>query len=171
MKSDVGQDEIQGTGRFPWVLIATAVVGLFVVLALLRFFVFQAFYIAAPSMEPGIEVGDRVVVNLLDSGPERGDVVVYEVADPQPDAPTERIMRVVALGGDTIEAVDGRVLLNGEPLEEPYLDPATTTDDFGPVLVPEGQLFMMGDNRPMSSDSRFGSPIPEDSVVGTVIGG
>lgn len=148
------------------ILLVVMIVGL----VALRAFVFQLYWIPSPAMEPEIQVGDRVIVNRLDTSAEPGDVIIYEIADPTPDAPREAIKRVVAVGGETVEAVDGKVLVDGEPIEEPYLGPGVVTDDFGPVEVPEGHLFILGDNRPLSSDSRFEGPVPEDSVVGTVIG-
>ena len=152
------------------ILLAVLLIGLAVASIPLRLFVVQTFFIPSVSMEPGIQSGDRVIVNRLDADPERGDVIVHEIADTAPDGFDHVITRVVAVGGDTIEAVDGAVVLNGQPLAEPYLGESVTTDDFGPVSVPEGQLFVMGDNRPSSADSRFDGPIPADSVTGTVLG-
>lgn len=76
------------------------------------------------------------------------------------------IKRVIAVGGDTIEGRNGIVYLNGEPLDEPYLPEGTHTSDFGPTTVPEGMIFVMGDNRGNSDDSRSFGPVPVDTVVG-----
>ena len=73
---------------------------------------------------------------------------------------------VVTLPGETVEAQNGQILIDGEPLDEPYLDEGVTTGDFDPVTVPEGHYFMMGDNRGDSRDSRFFGPIAEETIVG-----
>lgn len=126
--------------------------------------------------------------------PGRGDVVVFErdLAElTQPNPPVEDeslwedirnafrelfgfptgaeqdfIKRVIATGGDEIEARDGRVFVNGAEIEEPYLPDGMTTSDFGPVTVGEGMIFVMGDNRSNSDDSRNFGPVPVDTVVG-----
>jgi signal peptidase I len=78
----------------------------------------------------------------------------------------EYIKRVVALPGEHVEAHGGHVYVDGRELVEPYLPPGDDTDDFAPVAVGPGQLFMMGDNRGNSADSRTFGPIPRTSVVG-----
>jgi signal peptidase I len=80
-------------------------------------------------------------------------------------APDDLIKRVVAVAGDTIEARHGTVLLNGTALIEPYV--SSPTSDFGPVVVPNGRLFVMGDNRANSSDSRVFGTIDQGSVIGS----
>ena len=155
----------------------------------------QAFYIPSASMEPQLREHDRVVVSRTAyrlHDPNRGDIVVF----PSPAAPPEHhglvdgiaddvldtlaigdrgdselIKRVVGLPGEVIEARDGHVLIDGRALTEPYLPDGLRTDDFGPVTVPEGHVFVMGDNRPNSHDSRFEDigPIPIDSIVGRAI--
>jgi signal peptidase I len=154
----------------------------------------QAFHIPSGSMEPQLEVGDRVVVSRLSyrlHDPRRGDIIVFDapaedggggggpfgfigevlegVGLRRPDE-TELIKRVVGLEGEVIEARGGRVLINGRELVEPYLPPDVATEDFGPVTVPEDHVFVLGDNRPASDDSRFAlGPVPEDRIVGRAI--
>lgn len=146
-------------------------------------------------MLPTLEVGDRVVVSRLAyqvHDPRRGDIVVFESPEAVEDGdddplpvrvvtdfletvglaqPSEQdfIKRVIALPGETVEGRDGVVLVDGDPLEEPYLD-GMSIGDFDAVTVPEGHLWVMGDNRGGSSDSRtaFG-PVPEESVVGRAV--
>jgi signal peptidase I len=172
-------------------LLVTAVIVTLIVKALLA----QAFYIPSGSMEPQLKVNDRVVVSRLAyrlHDPNRGDIVVFpspiapkehhnligRVADDVLDAlaigdrgDDELIKRVIGLPGEVIEARGGVVLIDGRPLTEPYLPDDVRTDDFGPVQVPKGQLFVMGDNRGNSHDSRFSDigTIPIKKVVGRAI--
>jgi signal peptidase I len=140
---------------------------------LVEAFLIQAFWIPSPSMEPTLDVGDRVLVNKLSyklHDVHRGDVVVFERP---PGASTgengeikDLIKRVIAIGGDTIEAREGDVYVNGKPIEENYLEPGTPTDSLPVTTIPEGHVFVMGDNRTNSEDSRVFGPIDEDDIVG-----
>jgi signal peptidase I len=164
----------------------------FVLALLIKSFLVQAFYIPSESMEPTLLIGDRVLVNKVVyhlHPPRRGDIIVFE--DPHPAASAHRnalqafahwltqglgvssnpekdfIKRVIALPGETIEIKRGEVFINGKKLAEPYLGVDADLRDFGPVTVPARNLFVMGDNRPNSNDSRFGLKfIPYDKVVG-----
>lgn len=161
---------------------------------LIKSFLVQAFFIPSESMEPTLMKGDRVLVNKLayaggDVG--RQDVVVF--VNPNGDSPPDRglvggfihwlgegigvaqpenedyIKRVIGLPGETLEIRDEEVLIDGTALDEPYLtaDAKTCNREFGPVTVPEGSLFVMGDNRCNSADSRYGLGfVPQDKVVG-----
>jgi signal peptidase I len=140
---------------------------------LVEAFLIQAFWIPSPSMEPTLEVGDRVLVNKLSykfHDVNRGDVVVFErppgASTGQNDEIKDLIKRVVAVGGDTIEAKEGNVYVNGDQIDEDYLEPGTPTDNLPPTTIPEGQVFVMGDNRTNSEDSRIFGPIDEDAIVG-----
>lgn len=170
-------------GGFPR-LILTALVFAF----LLRSFVVQAFYIPSESMVPTLDVGDRVLVEKVSyrfGEPERGDVIVFRnpVASRESsfgDAvrtflegfgigtsrkDLDLIKRVVGLPGETVEVRAGVVHINGAPLPESYGVPDGRT--VAPVVVPDGQYWMLGDNRANSRDSRFGlGTVPEDAVVG-----
>ncbi|MEZ5379502.1 MAG: signal peptidase I [Acidimicrobiales bacterium] len=149
-----------------WVL----VLGGAILLALVvRSYVLQAFSIPSESMESTLVVGDHVVVDKLSyrfSDIHRFDVVVFDRPPGLPSEYDELIKRVIGLPGDTVEGHDGAVFVNGEAIDEPYLDDDVTIVDFAPVVVPEGELFMMGDNRNRSSDSRVFGPISDDTVVG-----
>jgi len=140
---------------------------------LVEAFLIQAFWIPSPSMEPTLEVGDRVLVNKLSykfHDVNRGDVVVFErppgASTGQNGEIKDLIKRVIAVGGDTIEAKEGEVYVNGERVDENYLEPGTPTDNLPLKTIPDGHLFVMGDNRTNSEDSRIFGPIDEDAVVG-----
>jgi signal peptidase I len=162
----------------------------------LNHFVAQAFFIPSVSMVPQLRVNDRVVVSKLAyhlHPPHRGDIVVFPApAQEQPpvsqasnpvarvvqraaralglaEAKTELIKRVIGLPGETVQARNGRVYIDGQLLDEPYLPRGTFTSSFGPVVVPPGDLWVMGDNRTDSTDSRVFGAIPESTVVGRAI--
>jgi signal peptidase I len=176
-------------GSTPFLILVALAVAI-----LIKTFLVQAFYIPSESMVPTLEVGDRVFVNkfLFDGGDiHRGDVVVFEnpnsgelpdrgivdgflhwlgegigLAQPVNE---DYIKRVIALPGETIEIHDHTVYIDGQALDEPYLTAAArrANADFGPETVPAGSLFVMGDNRGNSADSRFGlGTVPIDKVIG-----
>ena len=133
----------------------------------------QAFWIPSPSMEPTLNVGDRVLVNKLSyrlHDVHRGDVIVFErppgASRGGDDEIKDLIKRVIAVGGDTIEARNQLVYVNGERLDEDYLEPGAPTDNLPRQTIPEGHVFVMGDNRTNSEDSRVFGPIDEDRIVG-----
>ncbi len=169
-----------------------------VILALfIRTFAVQAFKIPTGSMETNLLVGDHLLVNKLVYSPswgdwegrllgkkevQRGHVVVFKF----PEDPTrDFIKRVIGLPGEKIEIRDKRVYINDRPLEEPYthfLQPPLHRDDpeyglrreddrdnYGPKVIPPGQLFVMGDNRDNSRDSRFWGFLPRDQVKGRAL--
>lgn len=148
-----------------WVLAAAVLLAL-----LMRTFLIAAFYIPSESMEPVLEIGDRLLVSKLSyriGDPEPGDVVVFRTPPTmQPSQTAELIKRVVAVGDQTVGAVNGRLIIDGTPVREEYLSSDVYTRDFGPVLVPSGYVFVMGDNRRSSQDSRVFGAIPESEIVG-----
>jgi signal peptidase I len=151
------------------------IVGALVVALVVKTFLFQAFYIPSASMEPTLKKGDRVLVNKLSydlHDIHRGDIVVFELPKDKigPDGIKDLIKRAIGLPGDVIETRDGVVYINGEKLDEPWLPKGVTTDK-PPIpkqTVPEGTIFVLGDNRDNSADSRYANrgPIPIDTVVG-----
>jgi signal peptidase I len=168
-------------------MVAVAVLVAFVV----KTFVAQVFYIPSGSMIPQLEINDRVVVSKLAyrlHSPRRGDVVVFDAPgghtpdnSPAPvraakavlgaiglSAPSteEYIKRVIALPHERVEGRDGKVFVDDRQLVEPYLPPGDVTSDFGPVVVGAGQLWVMGDNRDNSADSRVFGTIPQSTIVG-----
>jgi signal peptidase I len=165
----------------------------FVLAFLLRTFVLQVFFIPSASMEPTLQVDDRMVVEKVTyrfREPQRGEIVVFEgetaaVQDTTgavgdvvrgvgqflgvvPASARDFVKRVIGLPGDEILIDDGVVYVNGVELDEPYRVEEAT--DYGPVIVPEGRLFFLGDNRPNSSDSRRSLGfVPRDNVVGRAV--
>ena len=169
-----GSTSLAALGRgakafFDWALVV--VIALVVALGV-RTFLVAHFVVEGSSMYSTLETGDRVFVNKVSyrlHDPNRGDVVVlHEIR-----GTTERdlIKRVIAVGGEEIEMRSCEVRIGGQLLIEPYLDPTVVTPgncggDFGPILVPEGTVFVMGDNRAGSQDSRTLGPVLLDDIVG-----
>jgi len=167
-----------------------------VILALfIRTFIVQAFKIPTGSMEPNLLIGDQLLVNrfvfaptvsgaertlLPMTGIRRGDIIVFKYPEnPERDF----IKRVIGLPGETIELKDHRILVNGAPVDEPYAhylprpegsgQHEVTSDDvrdrYGPVTVPPDALFVMGDNRDNSADSRYWGFLPKANVKGKAL--
>lgn len=159
---------------------------------LFKTFLVQAFYIPSGSMEPTLNVSDRVLVEKVSyrfGEVKDGDVIVFvhDLPGVEPESsnpvvrffsslgqavgvtpPSDRdfIKRVVGTPGDRISCQQGTLLRNGRPVNEPYLAPGTTTENCTPTTVPQGQLYVMGDNRNNSEDSRTFGPIDRSAVVG-----
>ncbi|HAS09613.1 MAG TPA: signal peptidase I [Acidimicrobiaceae bacterium] len=150
-----------------WVAV---IVGALVVALVVKTFLIQAFYIPSESMVPTLEVGDRVLVNKLSyttGDIDRGDIVVFaRPGGPGSDGIEDLIKRVVALPGETVEGRGGQVFIDGQPLAEPYLPDAVETSVFPPYVVPEDHVWLMGDNRGASDDSRRFKGVPTDDIVG-----
>jgi signal peptidase I len=184
-KKSVGRENFES-------LVVAIILALFI-----RTFVVQAFKIPSGSMENNLLIGDHLLVNKLvyspSAGPwedlllakkpiKRGHVIIFKF--PQ-DTSKDFIKRVVGLPGETIEIKDKKVYVNGTPLEEPYAyfsqaplshdDPEYAEsgqragENWGPKTVPTGELFVMGDNRDNSYDSRFWGFLPEDQVKGRAL--
>ncbi len=125
------------------------------------------------SMKTTIMPGDRLIANRLAytfSDVQRGDIVVFPYPD---DESVLFVKRVIGLPGDVVEVIDGAVYINGEVIDEPYVSSEITdsTRNSGPYIVPEDHLFMMGDNRGNSEDSRYwqNTFLEEDKVIGKVL--
>ena len=140
-----------------------------------RTYVVQAYKIPSSAMKPTLLIGDHILVNKYiyeTAKPNRGDIIVFEFpVEPEKDF----IKRVVGIGGDVIEGRDKHIFLNGQPLVEQYAvqtDPTVypkgvqTRDNFGPITVPANALFVLGDNRDQSFDSRFWGVVDMNAVGG-----
>lgn len=180
-----------------------------VLFVVIRTFLLQSFYISSGSMRPTLEVGDVLMVSKASYGakipgtavrlpgwdePERGEIVIFR---PEHDPGTDVVKRVVGEPGDTLEMRDRELVVNGDPVEEPYVthteppgqnevhpwmswqlsaltaevdsrDYTPSRDDWGPVVVPEESYFVMGDNRESSLDSRFWGFLEEWRIRGKV---
>ena len=146
-------------------LIETIVLSLVIFLLIRQ--VVQNYRIESHSMQPNFYEGEFILVNKLAyrlGAPERGDVLVFH----NPNNPEEDyIKRIIGLPGDTIEIYDGTVWINGQPLVEEYpLNEIPRAQSYGPLVIEPDNLFVMGDNRPQSQDSRVFGQLSEDLVVG-----
>jgi signal peptidase I len=157
-----------------WVVVLAAAL---IVALVVKTWLFQAFYIPSGSMEPTLDIGDRVLVNKVSydlDDVDRGDIIVFERPEGWGSGDIDDLIkRVVALPGETIEVRDGIVYIDGAALDEPYLADGVTTPPFyeqsGCVpscVVPEDEVFVLGDNRGNSDASNHFGPLPFDSVVG-----
>jgi signal peptidase I len=149
-------------------LCLTILVAFVLVFGFVRPFVLEAFRIPSESMVPTLEVGDRVLANKFIyrfTEPERGQIVVFESVGEGDDQ--KLIKRVVGVAGDEVEVRNGTLLVNGEAREEPYLNRGIPDDSFfGPTRLSEGEVFVMGDNRANSADSRVFGPLPIENIEG-----
>lgn len=172
----------KATGEiFEWIK-ALAIAGLLVFV--IRWFLVSPFIVDGPSMEPSFWDRERIIVNKIIydiRDPKRGEVIVFHV----PEENRDFIKRVIGVPGDTVKVAGDTVYINGQPIEEPYLEEAYAqkhaqnlqynsdkpnsnfpNNSFPDSKVPEGHLFVMGDNRSNSEDSRMIGYIPKERVVG-----
>ena len=198
MDGEEGQDDAVPPGESPapeaaaegksirWIIELVGVVVVALVVAfLLRTFVIATYSIPSGSMEPTLQVGDRIVVNKLSyhlHGVDRGNIVVFSTP-PKEDCAgppvADLVKRVIGLPGETISLSGGDVFINGRPLAEPWLPasehgrtyPGPSPEPYAlhhPFRVPSGDVYVMGDNRTLSCDSRYWGPISESTIVGKV---
>lgn len=152
-----------------WVLDWAETIIVALVLALIiRAFFLQVFWIPSGSMEPTLDISDRIVVNKVAfhfRQPRRFEIVVFRQVPAMDKEKRDLIKRVVGLPGETLEVKNGLIFINGSPVEEKH---AMNQDfaNFGPVSVPADAYFVMGDNRPASADSRYWGFLPQKNIIG-----
>ncbi len=139
---------------------------------LIRTFAMQVFFIPSGSMEPTLDIGDRLIVNKLTfkfREPARFDIIVFRFPYSKPgEENRDFIKRVLGLPGETLQIKDGVVYINGKPLEEKHTMNRDTAN-FGPVVIPSDSYFVMGDNRPNSADSRYWGMLPKRYLIGPAV--
>ncbi|MEK4228712.1 signal peptidase I [Solibacillus sp. FSL H8-0538] len=150
----------------------------FAIAAFIRYFLFTPIVVDGESMMPTLENGDRMIVNKIGykiGSPDRFDIVVFHAPEQK-----DYIKRVIGLPGDYVEYKDDQLYINGEPIDEPYLEPYKaeitegnltgdfTLRDINPSLdvIPEGSIFVMGDNRRFSKDSRHIGLVDQKEIIG-----
>jgi signal peptidase I len=184
--ADVQGKEEDETSSSRWIVELVGVVVVAILVAvLLRTFVVATYSIPSGSMEPTLQIGDRIVVNKLSyhlHGVDRTNIVVFSTPPNEECAGppvADLVKRVIGLPGEIISLHDGNVYINGRLLPEPFLPPDIRNDTYpGPssdayalkhaYRIPAGDVYVMGDNRSNSCDSRYWGPIPESSIVGKV---
>ena len=182
--------EKKDAARSFWKELPILIVVALAVAVVIKTFLVQAFFIPSASMRDTLLEGDRVMVNKLAyrfGEPARGEIIVFDsplvahddnesffgavarnigealgISTPE----TALIKRVIAVGGETLEIRGGQVYVDGVAIDEPYLRQGSTMDAFGPVTVPEGEVFVMGDNRNQSEDSRRFGTVPVGDIIG-----
>lgn len=150
---------------FDW---AETIVVAFVMALIIRAFFLQVFWIPSSSMEPTLDIQDRIVVNKVAfhfRKPRRQEIVVFRQVAQKGVPKRDLIKRVMGLPGETLMIKDGVVYINSKVIKE---DHPMNRDysDFGPVRVPEDAFFVMGDNRPASADSRYWGFLPKKNLIG-----
>jgi len=145
----------------------TIIVALVLALVIRAFFL-QVFWIPSGSMEPTLDINDRIVVNKVAyhfREPRRLEVVVFRGVPAMGVEKKDLIKRLVGLPGEKLEVKDGKIYINDQPVAEKH----TLNEDyanFGPVTIPPASFFVMGDNRPASADSRYWGFLPKSNLIG-----
>lgn len=163
MKNNVGAVIIE----YAKIIVIALVISL-----LVRTYVAEARFIPSESMLPTLKIGDHLIIDKISfeikglKDIQRGDIVVFDppaAAKSNDDIPF--IKRVIGLPGETVSVKKGTVYINGEPLNEPYILEKPVVD-FKPYKVPDNMIFVMGDNRNHSNDSRYWGPLPVQNIIG-----
>ena len=160
------------TLSFLWEFFKIFIVALIIVVPI-RYFLFQPFIVSGDSMVPTFHSGDYLIINEITyrfSDPQRGDVIVFKYPK---DTAIKFIKRVVGLPGEIVEIKNGQVTIyyadgKSQILEESYLPDQKETYGDMKVVLSDSEYFVLGDNRPYSSDSRTWGPLPKDNIIGKV---
>jgi len=174
LKSSKNRTSVRFFGLWKFALLGVGIA------ILLRLVFFSTYTVTSGSMEPTINTGDHILINKVSRffEPNRGDVVVVDGIDTFSNDHSQFVKRVIAIGGDHIQCctANGQLILNGKPLKEPYLNGQIASETIFDATVPKGRMWLMGDNRKQSSDSRDllgmpgGGTIGVDKILGHVIG-
>ncbi|GIQ68668.1 signal peptidase I [Xylanibacillus composti] len=178
-QDNIGQADQQqaSSSKNEWWEWIKALLIAFAIVFLVRHFLFTPTVVSGPSMEPNFYDKERLIVNKIIYDirePRRGEVIVFHAPEHK-----DFIKRIIALPGETVQVDGDRIYINGQLLDEPYIEEEIAKAkangmrynrlaDFSPTEVPEGTVFVLGDNRPNSKDSRFGDVgfIAYDQIVG-----
>lgn len=168
----VGKKPMTGRRRARRVVSLLVWLALLAGIAYLRLEVIQPYYVPSASMEPTLLVNDRVMGERVSdhvTDPRPGDIVTFT----EPGTSTVLVKRVIATGGQTVDLKDGHVVVDGKALDEPYTDGSASeplkSDVTYPVTVPKGSIWVMGDNRDDSADSRVFGPVPVANVQARIL--
>lgn len=150
-----------------WETIETIAIAL-ILTVFIRHFVVESYVVKGMSMEPTLHDGERLLVSKFSyrlRPPRPGDIIIFR----SPLSPRDDLIkRVIAVGGDRVEVVGGEASVNGKPMDERYISRPDGTM-VPPIRVPYGRMFVMGDNRPNSEDSRVFGPVSTDRVKGKAV--
>lgn len=163
---------IKAGAEFIWEVIKIVVLALAIVIPI-RYFLFQPFVIQGSSMEPNFHEADYLIVDELSyrlRQPERGEVIVFKYPL---DTDKRFIKRIIGLPGEIVEIKDGKIMVTGSDgkevtLSEPYIPADLKAPDMPPYKLGDGQYFVLGDNRPYSSDSQDWGELPKRDIIGKV---
>jgi signal peptidase I len=161
---DPDPDEGSSVRQFIWEIITTLVPAILIAFFINVYIAEAAEIEAGPSMQPNLYAGYRVMTEKISyymHEPRRGDIVVVE----RPEVEGNLIKRVMGLPGEMIEVRGGHTHINGEPIEEPWVE-YFGGKDIPPTRIPDGHVFIIGDNRPVSRDSRDIGAVPIETIIG-----
>jgi signal peptidase I len=139
---------------------------------LLRVLAFEGVLVTSGSMEPVLTRGDYTLVDhrvAIRGSWERGDVIIFESPEEWQGPEATLVKRVIGMPGEKVSILSGRVLINDQPIAEPYLKELPEPEDMQPVVLSRSQYFVMGDNRNNSDDSRNNGPVEEKYIRGRVL--
>jgi signal peptidase I len=150
---------------FDW---AETIIVAFVMALIIRAFFLQVFWIPSSSMEPTLDIKDRIVVNKVIyhfRSPRRQEIIVFRQVAPEGTPKKDLIKRLMGMPGEILQIKKGVVYINDNPVPETH---AMNPDfaNFGPVTIPSDSYFVLGDNRPGSADSRYWGFLPQKNVIG-----